>query len=131
MTTKQTAADPATAALEKAHALARAIADSPAFREFERANKALEADAELTGRIAAFQLREQELRLSRSWGGADPEDEKALEREWQDLSSQPAFAAGIAARDALLALLRDVAGAITDGVGIDYGAACAPAGGCC
>ncbi len=131
MTTTVAAADPATTVLERAHAVARAIGESGAFQAFEVAQEALEADATLTERLAAFQIREQELRLARAWGGADPDEVAATEREWKDLSSQPVLAAHLAARDDLLALLREVATAISEGVGLDYGEACAPAGGCC
>jgi cell fate (sporulation/competence/biofilm development) regulator YlbF (YheA/YmcA/DUF963 family) len=121
----------ATAALDKARALARAIGECEAFRAFEAAQEALEGDRELSARLAAVQVREQELRASRAWGGADPAEEKALEREWEELASQPALLAHLTARDNLLALLREVVGEIGEGIGVDYGAACAPAGGCC
>jgi cell fate (sporulation/competence/biofilm development) regulator YlbF (YheA/YmcA/DUF963 family) len=132
MTTMQaTAADPTAAALERARALACAIGESAPFRAFEAAQEALQADADLGSRLSAFQVREQELRLSRSWGGADPEEVRALEREWEDLAKHPVLAAHLAAREGLASLLREVAGQISEGVGLDYGAACAPAGGCC
>jgi cell fate (sporulation/competence/biofilm development) regulator YlbF (YheA/YmcA/DUF963 family) len=130
-TTQATAADPTAAALERARALARAIGESAAFRAFEAAQEAFAADADLGFRLSAFQVREQELRLSRSWGGADPEEVRAMEREWEDLAKHPVLAAHVAAREELLRLLREVAGAIGEGVGLDYGAACASAGGCC
>ena len=130
-TTQATAADPTAAALERARALARAIGDSAAFRAFEAAQEALQTDADLGSSLSAFQVREQELRLSRSWGGADPEEVRALEREWEDLAKHPVLAAHLAAREGLASLLREVAGQISEGVGLDYGAACAPAGGCC
>jgi len=130
-TTQATAADPTAAALESARALARAIGESTAFRAFEAAQEALEADAELGSRLKAFQMREQELRLSRTWGRADLEEVRAMEREWEDLAKHPVLAAHMAARKGLAALLREVAGEISEGVGLDYGAACAPAGGCC
>jgi len=132
MTSTQAAtADPTTVALDRARALARAIGESAPFRAFEAAQEALEADADLGARLQAFQVREQELRLSRSWGGADPEEVRAMEREWEELAKHPVLAAQVAARTELLGLLREVAGAIGEGVGLDYGAACAPAGGCC
>lgn len=129
--TQTLTADPSAAALDRARALARAIGESAAFRAFEAAQEALEADAKLGARLSAFQVREQELRLSRSWGGADPEEVTALEREWEDLATHPVLAAHMAAREELLGLLREVGAAIGEGVGLDYGAACAPAGGCC
>lgn len=131
MTSTQAAADPSTAVVDRARALARTIGETAAFRAFEAAQEAFEADADLGFRLSAFQVREQELRLARSWGGADPEEVRAMEREWEDLAKHPVLAAHMAARQELLGLLREVAGAIGEGVGLDYGAACAPAGGCC
>lgn len=132
MTSTQGAAvDPTAVAVERARALALAIGESAAFRAFEAAQEAMDADADLGARLAEAQRQEQELRLARAWGGASDEDERALERVWQDLASRPTLAAHMAARDELLALLREVAAAIGDGVGLDFGGACAPAGGCC
>ena len=54
-TTQATAADPTAAALERARALARAIGDSAAFRAFEAAQEALEADADLGFRGGPFE----------------------------------------------------------------------------
>ncbi len=130
MTTTQ-ATDPKTLALERARSLARAIGESAAFRAFEKAQEALEADAKLSERLSALQMREQELRLTRAWGGADPEEVRAIEREWADIAGHPVLAAHMAARDGLVVLLREVAASISEGIGVDYGAACAPAGGCC
>ena len=125
------AASELAAAVEKARALARAIGECEAFRAFEAAQEALDSDSQLSARLAAVQVREQELRASRAWGGADPEEEKALELEWEDLASQPALLAHLSARDNLQALLREVVVEIGEGIGVDYAAACAPAGGCC
>jgi hypothetical protein len=65
------------------------------------------------------------------WGGAGPEEQLALEREWQELSRLPTLQASLQAQEALRELFRDVAGGITREIGVDYGAACLPAGGCC
>lgn len=54
-----------------------------------------------------------------------------MEREWKDIAKHPVLAAHMAARDELVGLLREVAAAISEGVGLDFGVACAPAGGCC
>jgi cell fate (sporulation/competence/biofilm development) regulator YlbF (YheA/YmcA/DUF963 family) len=131
MTTSHATANPAALARERARALARAIGESAVFRAFEAAEEALDANAELRSRIAAVQAREQELRMSQAWGGVSPDELKALEREWEDLATHPVFAAHLAARQDLVGLLREVAGVISEGVGLDFGSACAPAGGCC
>lgn len=119
------------AALEKARALARAIGESQAFRAFEAAQEALMADGEVDRRIQAFQQRQQELQLARAWGGADPLEEEALAEEWRKLSLLPALRTYLRAQEEVTALLREVAGAISQEIGVDFGAACAPGGGCC
>jgi len=43
----------------------------------------------------------------------------------------PPLRAYLQAQEELTALLREVAGIISQEIGIDYGAACSPAGGCC
>ena len=93
-------------ALDRARALARAIGATAAFRKLEAAQEAIDADSELRLRIGEFNVREQELRSARAWGGADPNDESALEREWQDLASHPVLAAHLAARQELGDALR-------------------------
>ena len=119
------------AALEKARALARAIGESPSFQAFEAAQEALVADREVTRKLQAFQRRQQEVRFARAWGGGDPAQETALEEEWRTLSRTATLQAHLRAQEQLTDALRMVAGIISQDIGIDYGAACSPAGGCC
>jgi len=119
------------ASLEKARALARVIGESPAFRAFEAASEAMAADREIGRRLHAFQIRQERVRSAQAWGGADPLEEKALLEEWQALSELPTLRAYLQAQEDLKALFQDVARLISREVGIDYGAACSPAGGCC
>ncbi len=119
------------AALEKARALARAIGESPSFKAFEAAQEALMADREVNQKLQAFQRRQQEVRFARAWGGGDPAQEAALEEEWRTLSRTATLQAHLRAQEQLTDALRMVAGIISQDIGIDYGAACSPAGGCC
>ena len=119
------------AALEKARALARAVGESPSFKAFEAAQEALMADREVNRRLQAFQRRQQEVRFARAWGGGDPAQEAALEEEWRTLSRTATLQAYLRAQEQLRDILRVVAGMISQEIGIDYGAACSPAGGCC
>lgn len=118
-------------ALENARALAREIGESSAFRAFEAAQEALMADEEVNRKLQAFQARRQEAWFARTWGGGDPAKEEALEEEWRALSRMPTLRANLRAQEELTSLLRDVVEIISQEIGIDYGAACAPAGGCC
>lgn len=119
------------AALEKARALARAVGESPSFKAFEAAQETLMADREVNQRLQAFQRRQQEVRVAHAWGGGDPAQEAALEEEWQTLSRTATLQAYLRAQEQLTDILRVVAGIISQETGIDYGAACSPAGGCC
>ncbi len=119
------------AALEKARALARAVGESPPFKAFEAAQEALMGDQEVNRRLQDYQRRQQEARFARTWGGADTAQEAALEGEWRALSQTPTLRAYLRAQEQLTDLVRVVAGMISQEIGIDYGAACAPAGGCC
>ncbi len=118
-------------AIERSKALARAIGATSAFLEFEATQEALEADGTLRLRLQEFNLRDQERQKARAWGGADPEEERALEREWQELAAHPTLAAHLAARQGLVLVCGELANAISESVGLDFAAVCAPSKGCC
>ncbi len=119
------------AALEKARALARAVGESSSFKAFEAAQEALMADREVNRRLQEYKRRQQEVWFARTWGGGDSAQEASLQEEWRALSQTPTLRAYLGAQEQLTDLLRAVAGMISQEIGIDYGAACAPAGGCC
>lgn len=119
------------AALDAARALARAVGESPSFKAFEAAQEALMSDQEVNRRLQDYQRRQQEVWFARTWGGADPAQEAALEEEWRALSQTPILRVYLRAQEQLTDVLRVVGGMISQETGIDYGAACAPAGGCC
>jgi len=119
------------AALDAARALARAVGESLSFRAFEAAQEALMADQEVNRRLQDYQRRQQEVWFARTWGGADPAQEGALEEEWRALSQTPILRVYLRAQEQLTDVLRVVGGMISQEIGIDYGTACAPAGGCC
>lgn len=116
---------------DRARALARAIGESPPFQAFEAAQEALLGNAELQARLDAYRSRLQDLQTSRAWGGADRLAEEALEEEWDELSATREVRSYLHAQEALTAFLRQVATIITRETGLDFGAACSPAGGCC
>ena len=119
------------AALDAARALARAVGESPSFKAFEAAQEALMSDQEVNRRLQDYQRRQQEVWFARTWGGADPAQEGALEEEWRALSQTPILRVYLRAQEQLTDVLRVVGGMISQEIGIDYGTACAPAGGCC
>jgi cell fate (sporulation/competence/biofilm development) regulator YlbF (YheA/YmcA/DUF963 family) len=119
------------AAMEAARALGRALGGSPVFQRFEAAYEAFQADGPARRKLQEFQSRQQELRMAAMWGGADPHQQEKLEREWQSISKMPSLAGYLRAQEELMALFRQVTGRISEEIGVDYGAACSPSGGCC
>ncbi len=118
-------------AVEAARSLGRALGESSAFKAFETAYELFQADRTARQKLSDFQSRQQEVRLTAMWGGSDPDAEQQLEREWQTISSIPSLGGYLRAQNELLTLFREVTAKISQEVGIDYGAACSPSGGCC
>jgi cell fate (sporulation/competence/biofilm development) regulator YlbF (YheA/YmcA/DUF963 family) len=119
------------AVTESARSLAQAVARSEAFRRFEAAQEAFMADRPLRDRLNQLQARAQQLRAARMWGGADPVQETALQQEMDSLADIPILQEFYAAQEALRALAQEATKKISQEIGVDYGAACSPAGGCC
>lgn len=119
------------AVTESARSLAHAVARSEAFRRFEAAQEAFMADRPLRDRLDQLQARAQQLRMARMWGGSDPEQDQELQQEQDSLADVPALREFYVAQEALRALMQEVTRKITQEIGVDYGAACSPAGGCC
>ncbi len=119
------------AVTESARSLAQALARSEAFRRFEAAQETFMADHRLRARINKLQTRGQQLRVARMWGGADPAQEADLQREADSLAEIPVLQEFFASQQSLRALLQEATKRISEEIGVDYGAACSPAGGCC
>jgi cell fate (sporulation/competence/biofilm development) regulator YlbF (YheA/YmcA/DUF963 family) len=119
------------AAIDAARSLGRALGESSVFRKFEAAYEVFQADEAARRKLTDFQAKQQELRMAAMWGGADPREQKKLEREWQNISAMPSLSGYLRAQEELTALLRETTGKISEEIGVDYGAACSPSGGCC
>lgn len=117
--------------VKAARDLASAIAESEVFRQFEEAHERFRGDSKLQQQLRDHQARQQQARLARMWNGGDSSEADELERQWDLLLENRVMERYLACEEQLRNLLRDAAGRITNKVGIDYGAACAPAGGCC
>lgn len=110
---------------EAARTLGRALADSPAFEAFERADAQLRADEEAQQALAA--MREAQQRLGwRARSGALSDDER---REVMTLNAhvrnQESVQAVQNAQADLMAEARAAADAITDAAGVDFASSCA------
>ena len=120
-----------TSAMEAARSLGRALGESSAFRRFEATYEVFQADEAARRKLKDFQSWQQELRTAAMWGGVDRREQEKLEREWQSVSAMPSLSDYLRAQNDLTTLLREATGKISKEIGVDYGAACAPAGGCC
>ncbi len=119
------------AAMEAARSLGRALGESPTFKRFETAYEVFQADRTARHKLNEFQSHQQEFRLAAMWGDATPERQNELEREWRSISAMPTLGGYLHAQEELATLFREVTGEISEEIGIDYGAACSPSGGCC
>lgn len=116
---------------DAARSLAQTIARSNAMRNFEAAQEAFMANKSLRHELQQLQARQQQIRLARMWNGADRKEEEKLEAEWDKLAQVPVLQSYLEAQDQLRAFLQEITGTISREVGVDFGAACSPAGGCC
>ena len=121
----------AAAAIEAARSLGRALGESSVFKRFEAAYEVFQSDTAMRHKLADFQSRQQEIRLAVMWGGADPQEQNKLEREWQNISAMPSVSDYLRAQEELAVLFREAVAKISEQIGVDYGAACSPSGGCC
>lgn len=133
MSTSSTAQTPAAElrAVQAATAVGRALGRTATFRKYEVAQETFMNTAGLRDRLEAYQRRQQDLQNARAWGGADPTAEQQLDAEWERLSRMPEIQGYMEAQQELIELCGQVVNRISAGVGIDFGRACAPAGGCC
>lgn len=119
------------AALDAARSLGQALGASSAFKRFEAAHERFHADEAAQRRLAEFETRQRGLQLAAMWGGAGAPEQQALEAEWKALSALPTVGDYLRAQEALTASFRESAQMISEAIGVDFGAACSPSGGCC
>ena len=122
----------AAAGTEDADALAarfgEAIADLPAYRRFEEAKAAVQADDEAQDRISEFEQLRQEFAIARQAGKADEESMRKVQEAQQELHSLDVMKEYVDAQDDLQARLELLNQTISDRLVVDFGG---EAGGCC
>jgi cell fate (sporulation/competence/biofilm development) regulator YlbF (YheA/YmcA/DUF963 family) len=121
----------AAAAIEAARALGRALGESSAFKQFEAAYEVLQSDTATRRKLEDFESRQREIRLAARWGGADAQEQSIIEQEWQSISATSSLGGYLRAQEELAVLFREAVRRISEQIGVDYGAACSPSGGCC
>lgn len=119
------------AALAQAQAFAKTLAGAPEFRAFETARERLAADRDATILLQRFQDAQQTVAMLQTWGGIATNELAELELVKVQAFENPLIKTVFDSQAALLKLFQDAAGVISAAVGIDFGAACRPAGGCC
>ena len=130
---KQTQTDSATgrAALQAAQALARKVAESDIYKEFEEASSAFRGDAAAQKLYRAYQSAQQEGRMMQSWGSRNKGIEERVQRLEKELISHPTYKRSMAAQEDLLVALKDLNDYLTGKLGFDFADMTKPAGGCC
>ena len=118
-------------AIAEARRFARVLAATPEFRAFEAAHERLAADRDAGGLLHRLQAAEQQVAMLQTWGGVATDALEDLARLRAEAAEHSTIKMLFAAQDGLLRLLRDAAGIISAETGLDFGAACRPAGGCC
>jgi len=108
--------------------LGEAIAESPAYEEFEAAKEAVEEDDRLQERIEAFEERRRAFAVARESGDATEEDLRELKRAQRELHAEPLLAEFLEAKERLGDRLESVNRAVSEPLAIDFGG---EAGGCC
>jgi len=108
--------------------LGTAIADLPAYREFEAAKAAVEADDEVQEQIAEFERLREEFTLARQTGQADEAALQEVRNAQERLHSTPKMERYLAAQERLESRLETLNEAISAPLAVDFGG---EAGGCC
>lgn len=118
-------------ALAQTQAFAKALARAPEFCAFEVARERLAANRDAATLLQRLQDAQQKVAMLQTWGGIATNE--LTELEWLKVQAfeNPLIKSVFEAQAALLKLFQDAAGIISTAVGIDFGAACSPAGGCC
>jgi cell fate (sporulation/competence/biofilm development) regulator YlbF (YheA/YmcA/DUF963 family) len=118
-------------ALAQARAFAQVLACAPEFRAFETTRERLAADHDATTLLQRLQDAQQRVAMLQTWGGIATNELAELEWLKAQAFEHPVIKSVFEAQAALSKLFDDTAGIISAEVGIDFGAACNPAGGCC
>ena len=118
-------------AREAALALARKVAGSRIYKEFEAASAAFRGDPAAQKLFQDYQRATRENRLMISWSGRDKGFEDRFQRLEKQLLAHPTYARYMTAQEQLLVALKDLNDYLTRKLGFDFAALAKPAGGCC
>ncbi len=112
-----------------AHAFAQSLAESAEFQAFEQTAERLKQDEAAQQAIAAFQKKQQSLRMMLMLNAVSPQDQAELGRLQKAYLEQPSVAAYLNAQEEINALCQATADLLSERIGLSFTAACGP--GCC
>lgn len=116
-------------ALQAAREFAAVLAETPEYQAFDQAQLRLRRDAAAQAAIRAFQERQQSLQLMLMLGALSEADRQDLQRLQHEMLAQPTVQAYVEAQERLSLLCQEVAGLISEVIGLSFAASCGP--GCC
>jgi cell fate (sporulation/competence/biofilm development) regulator YlbF (YheA/YmcA/DUF963 family) len=108
---------------------AAALAETPQFKAFEQAYEALSRDATAQQAVSAYQAKVRALRTPLTLNAVSEPDRAELERLKNAYLTLPTVQAHTAAEAELTALCQQVAGMISEAIGLNYAASCGAS--CC
>lgn len=114
---------------EAVRAYAGALTATPQFQAFELAHDALRSDAAAQRAGAAYQEKQQSLRMLLMLNAAGADEQAELVRLWDAFLNAPSVVATLQAQEGLQALCRATADMLSEGIELDVAAACGPR--CC
>lgn len=119
------------AAREAAQNLARKLAESDVYKEFEAASTEFRSDAEAQKLFRSYQNAQRETQMIRGWGGRDKGFEDRFQNLEKALLAHPTCKRYLESQEGLLLALKDLNVYLTEKLGFDFADMTKPAGGCC
>lgn len=108
---------------------ATALAETPQFKTFESAYKALQDDASALQALSAYQEKAKSLRALLMLNAVSEVDRTELDRLKNEYMTRTTVQACAVAESELTALCHQAAGMISDAIGLNYAASCGAS--CC
>ena len=116
--------------LEAARELAAALVGTPAYQAFEQAQLRLRQDVAAQEAIHALQKKQQALGWQLQMGLFSDAEREELQRLQQAMLAQPAVQAYVNAQVRLGVICQEVAGLISEVIGLSFAASCGPGCSC-
>lgn len=117
-------------ALEAARALAAALAETPEYKAYDRAEMGLRHDKDAQEAIRALQERQLDLGWKQQMGLTSEAEREELQRLQQAMMAQPAVQTYVDAQKPLAVLCHEVSELVTESIGLSFAASCGPGCSC-